>query len=97
MIISDNPPPLTDQYWQITDNISRGGAAAAEEVRPPGWAPLATGHLSPLAAITQINKLSESHINLTTSEAIEAIEAMCHLRVLHTHWPRHHPRHSFSR
>ena len=43
MIISDNPPlSLSDQYWQITDKMSRGGAAAAEEeVRPPGhWSSL---------------------------------------------------------
>ena len=72
------------------------GRPAAEEVRPPEHSAPATGHLSPLAAITQINKLSESHINLTTSEAIEA---MCHLRVLHTQWAtsRHPPRHLFSR
>ena len=88
MIISDNPtsPPLTDQYWQITDKMSRGGAG--RQLRRRRGRPASPGHwssLSSLAAITQINKLSESHINLTTSEAIEAL---CHLRVLHTHWPR---------
>ena len=82
MIISDNPPP----HWPVLadyrqDEPGRGGSCGGGEA---AWPPLATGHLSPLAAITQINKLSESHINLTTSEAIEA---MCHLRVLHTHWP----------
>lgn len=85
MIISDNPPP---PHWPVLadyrqDEPGRGGAG--RQLRRRRGRPASPGHWSSLssslAAITQINKLSESHINLTTSEAIEAIEAMCHLRV----------------
>ena len=91
MIISDNPPPLS---LTSIGRLQTRWAGAGRQLRRRRWGRLATGHLSlsPLAAITQINKLSESHINLTTSEAIEA---MCHLSVLHTQWPTslHPPRH----
>ena len=90
MIISDNPPPSLTSIGRLQTRW----AGAGRQLRRRRWGRLATGHLSlsPLAAITQINKLSESHINLTTSEAIEA---MCHLSVLHTQWPTslHPPRH----
>ena len=80
MIISDNPSlapsPRTDQYWQITDRMSLGGAGGCgggEAGRALVISPLPGRH-------TQINKLSESHINLNTSEASEA---MCPLSVSH--------------